>query len=280
VLRTSSLRLCGPADLDEVLQLLDRDPVANVFLASRVRAAGLQPWRLGGELWAHVVDGRIDAVCYAGANLVPAEAGPDALHAFADRARRQGRRCSSLVGLADAVGMLWSLLEPEWGPARDVRLAQPLCVLDAPPRVAPDPAVRLVTLDELDLLMPACVAMFTEEVGVSPLGADGGALYRARVGELIGAGRSFARIEGGRVLFKAEVGAATSRACQVQGVWVAPDRRGEGLSVAGMAAVVELARSRIAPVVSLYVNDYNAPARAAYDRVGFREVATFASVLF
>jgi predicted GNAT family acetyltransferase len=33
-------------------------------------------------------------------------------------------------------------------------------------------------------------------------------------------------------------------------------------------------------VVSLYVNDFNAPARAAYRRVGFTEVSTFTSVLF
>jgi len=33
-------------------------------------------------------------------------------------------------------------------------------------------------------------------------------------------------------------------------------------------------------VVSLYVNDFNVAARRAYERVGFREVDTFMSVLF
>jgi predicted GNAT family acetyltransferase len=46
-----------------------------------------------------------------------------------------------------------------------------------------------------------------------------------------------------------------------------------------MAAVVEHAR-RLAPVVSLYVNDYNYKARASYRRVGFEQVGTFATVLF
>jgi uncharacterized protein len=32
--------------------------------------------------------------------------------------------------------------------------------------------------------------------------------------------------------------------------------------------------------VSLYVNDFNAPARRSYERVGFTQVGTFASVLF
>jgi hypothetical protein len=47
-----------------------------------------------------------------------------------------------------------------------------------------------------------------------------------------------------------------------------------------MATVVNESRRSISPVVSLYVNDFNAPARAAYLRAGFREVGEFMSVLF
>jgi hypothetical protein len=122
--------------------------------------------------------------------------------------------------------------------------------------------------------------MFTEEVGISPLNGDGGASYRARVSELVRAGRAFARISDGQVIFKAEVGAATAKSCQVQGVWVHPEYRGRGLAAPGMSAVVDLARASIAPIVSLYVNDYNAPARATYRRAGFAEVGEFMSVLF
>jgi uncharacterized protein len=100
------------------------------------------------------------------------------------------------------------------------------------------------------------------------------------VAELVRAGRSLARIENGEVLFKAEIGAASSQACQVQGVWVDPRYRGQGLSGPGMAAVARYAQQNVAPVVSLYVNDYNTPARRAYRTVGFAEVDTFASVLF
>jgi len=267
-------------DIVAARELLDRDPVANVFVTARLESVGLDPWRLGAEVWAHVVEGRLAALCYAGANLVPVGADAQACRVFAERARRQGRRCSSIVGPADQVGLLWSLLEPAWGPPRDVRAHQPLMAISDPPAIAPDPLVRRVTASEIDILYPACVAMFTEEVGVSPSNGDGGALYRARVAELIGQGRAFARIEDGRVVFKAEVGAATAQACQIQGVWVDPGLRGRGLANAGMAAVVAQAQASIAPVVSLYVNDFNAPARAAYRRVGFAEVGSFMSVLF
>ncbi|CAA9357535.1 MAG: GCN5-related N-acetyltransferase, FIGfam019367 [uncultured Frankineae bacterium] len=281
MLRTASAaRVLDRRDTDEVLALLERDPVADVFVASRIHSAGLTESRLGAQVWGFGERGRLESLCYSGANLVPVQAGPEAVRAFADRARRQGRRCSSIVGESAAVCSLWQLLTPSWGRARAVRARQPLLVLDGPPAVAPDPGVRAVRREEVDTLLPACIAMFTEEIGVSPLVGDGGTLYRARVTELVTAGRAFARIDDGRVVFKAEVGAATTTVCQVQGVWVAPELRGQGLSVAGTAAAAVLARARIAPVVSLYVNDFNTAARRAYERVGFRQVGTFTSVLF
>jgi uncharacterized protein len=251
-----------------------------VFVSSRVRALGLEPGRLGAQMWGHVPAGRLESLCYAGANLVPVAATPDAVAAFADRALRLGRRCSSVVGPAAEVQALWALLRPQWGPAREVRPVQPVMVISGPPLVPPDPLVRRVRLEEFDIVWPACVAMFTEEVGVSPTAGDGGASYRARLEQLIRAGRAFARIEDGRVVFKAEIGAVTPHACQVQGVWVRPDCRGRGLAAPGMATVAVAAAESIAPLVSLYVNDFNTPARAAYRRAGFTEHGRFMSVLF
>ena len=277
---TSGTRVLDGRDLDEVLALLDRDPVADVFVASRIETAGLSPSQLGAEGWGYGDRGRLESVCYSGANLVPVQAGPEAVRGFAERARRQGRRCSSIVGAAESVLSRWRALGPTWGRAREVRARQPLMALSGPPAVPADPGVRRVRPDELEVLLPACIAMFIEEIGISPTTGDGGALYRARVRELIAQGRAFARIERGRVLFKAEVGAATRAVCQVQGVWVAPELRGRGLSIGGTAAVVELAQREIAPVVSLYVNDFNEAARRAYLRAGFVEVGTVTSVLF
>jgi uncharacterized protein len=278
--RSSSLRLLNDRDLDEVLEICDRDAVTNVFVSSRVHAAGVDPGRLGAQLWGYVESGRVTSLCYSGANMVPVAATPAAVAAFAERARLQGRRCSSIVGPADAVQEMWSLLSPYWGRPREVRASQPVMAISTDPLVAADPLVRRVRPDELSTLLPASVAMFTEEVGVSPIGPDGGAAYRARVAELIRAGRSYARIEDGQVVFKAEIGAVTPLACQIQGVWVPPELRGRGHAARGMAAVVNDALRSVAPVVSLYVNDFNAPARAAYRRVGFTEAGTFMSVLF
>ena len=279
----SRSRLLDRGDLDAALALCARDPVANAFIAARLLSGGINP-RSGGELWGYDEDGELRSMCWAGANLVPVEATPDAIEAFAVRARRAGRHCSSLVGPADAVLALWRRLELTWGPAREVREHQPLMAIDSPPLVAPDPQVRRSRLDELSLVVPACVAMFTEEVGYSPVAADGGALYHAQVTALVSGGRSFVRMDSGprgpRVTFKAELGSVTPAAVQVQGVWVDPARRGEGHAVAGMAAVVEHVRAEASPVVSLYVNGFNHRAVHVYERGGFTQVGAFATVLF
>ena len=283
MLRTPTARVLDEGDERAVTRLLAADPVATCVLAGRIEALGTGAASLGAPLWGFGSGNSLDAVCLAGANLIPyARPGTEraAAAAFADRARRAGRRCSTIVGPAVAVAPLWDRLEPAWGPPRDVRPQQPLLAIDGPPAVAAEPRVRPVRPAELDTLLPAAVAMFTEEVGVSPLRVDGGAGYRARVAELVRAGQSLAWIEHGEVLFKAEIGAVSRAACQVQGVWVAPAHRGRGIGTAGTAAVVEYARTTIAPVVSLYVNDFNTTARAAYHRVGFQEVGQYASVLF
>jgi hypothetical protein len=132
---------------------------------------------------------------------------------------------------------------------------------------------------EVNLLFPAAVAMYTEEVGVSPIGADGGRDYRERIVDLVRARRAYAKFVGGRVVFKAELAVITPHTTQVQGVWVAPEWRGRGLGTAAMAAVVRDALRRVAPSVSLYVNDFNTPARRVYERCGFRRMGTFATVL-
>lgn len=278
--RVATLRVLGVADLPAAAEYLAADPVANVFVASRIEGALGHSWRLGGELWGFGEGRKWSGLCYAGANLVPNSADPDALAAFAERAMRRGRRCSSIVGPREQVLSLWAALEDSWGLPREVRDDQPLLAISDDPSGDGDSLVRPVREDELDVLLPACIDMFTEEVGVSPIASGDGSLYRARVRELVLAGRALARIENDRVLFKAEIGSVSSRACQVQGVWVHPELRGRGLAAPGLTRVVRHARQRFAPTVSLYVNGYNEPARRAYERVGFVRQGTFATVLF
>jgi uncharacterized protein len=274
------VRPLGAADLNAFLELARRDPVVNAFVDYRAVTTNLEPRWLGGEMWGRFEGGQMVAACHVGANLVPVNAGPDDAAAFAERALARGRTVSTIVGPQEAVRVFWNGVAGSWGRPREARWDQPHLTIASEPRVAFDPEVRRTTSGDMADLYPACVAMYTEEVGVSPEAGGGAELYRARVSQLVNRGWSFARFANGRLVFKAEVACATPYAAQIQGVWVPPEYRGQGLATAGMAAVVRAVRREIAPTVSLYVNEWNDPARAAYQKVGFRETARFATIMY
>ena len=248
------------------------------MVAARVELAGLDPWRLGGEMWA--VGSRFDGLCFSGANLVPLHGNRHALRSFADRARRHGRGCSSIVGRAELVLPLWHELSGHWSPPREVRAGPAADGARRPagghagPARAPGAASRssTATCPRPSRCSPRRSAS-TRALG------DGGVGYRARVAELVHAGRAFARFEGDEVVFKAEIGALSRQVGQIQGVWVHPARRGRGLGTVGTAAVTDRLAA-MGRVSSLYVNGFNTVARRAYARIGFRQVGSFATVLF
>ena len=275
------IRQLGPADLSAFLDLVALDPVVNVFADYRARTTSLEQRWLGGEMWGRWLGGDLVAACHVGANLVPIQASEDDARAFGERALARGRTVSTVVGPHAPVSALWHTVAGHWGRPRDIRWQQPHLELGGAPLVEPDPLVRRTSREDLGEVYPACVAMYTEEVGVSPEHGGGAELYRARVLQLMARGWSFARFdETGRLIFKAEVACASPFAAQIQGVYVVPDLRGQGVATRGMAAVADIVRREIAPTVSLYVNDWNTPARRAYETVGFVETARFSTIMF
>lgn len=273
------VRVLDRDDLPAALRLLALRPVENVFVGSRIRASGVEASSLGCPIWGYERDGELQALCHAGANLVPVNGNPDAVAAWAEFAGPE-RTCFSIIGPSRVALDLWRRLAQRWGTpwskVRDVRPRQPVMAISELPAIEPDPGVRRMTLDHWDSYYAAAVKMYTEEVGVSPVqGSPAG--YRFYVRQLITSGRAFGMIRDGRVVFKADVGSVAGEVCQVQGVWLEPSLRGQGLAAQAMATVVQLART-ISPTVTLYVNDYNKPARATYARVGFQDVGEFATI--
>ncbi|MDP9797107.1 putative GNAT family acetyltransferase [Catenuloplanes nepalensis] len=277
---TMPVRQLGETERSAVMRVLDSDPFATAQVAERIAAHGLSWWRSDGRIYGYGARRHLESLLWSGAHLTPILATPPAVEAFAELIAGEHRICSSIVGRADAVLGLWDHLAGTWGHPREVRPNQPILATGELPPVRPDPAVRLAENAEIDLVFPAAVAMYTEEVGVSPLADGGGSGYKRRVAELVRSRRTYVRIENRQVVFKAELAVVTSHTAQVQGVWVNPAWRGLGIAAPAMAAVVTDALRRVAPTVSLYVNDYNHAARRVYARCGFRSAGTFATILF
>ncbi|WP_454699912.1 GNAT family N-acetyltransferase [Arthrobacter humicola] len=275
-----SIRVLSGPDTATLRELARRDVVANVFILSHLAAAGTAAPTMGGASIFGVFDGdTLVGACWAGANLVPVQLDPDLAGLVAEHAQRSGRRFASIFGPAETVLAMHEQLEQLGQPAHEVRADQPLMTIAGPPGVPANTELGVGQLADFDRILPACAAMFEEEVGYSPF-LGGREFYSRRVEGLIRQGHSLVHLDGdGQVMFKAELGAVTPEVTQVQGVWMNPSFRGLGLSAGYMAAVVMLAQ-KLAPITSLYVNDYNARARATYERVGFHQVGTFATVLF
>jgi predicted GNAT family acetyltransferase len=274
------VRTLGGSDTVALRNLALQDPVANVFILAHLRAAGTAAPTSGGASVLGVFDdGILVGACWTGANLVPIQLHPSFAGLVASAANSAGRRYASAFGPAEPVLALHAELEELGHKAHEVRPEQPLMTIAGPPSVEPNRELALGRLTDFDRILPACAAMFEEEVGYSPF-LGGREFYSRRVEGLIRQGHSLVHLDtAGEVVFKAELGAVTAEVTQIQGVWMNPLYRGQGLSAGYMAAVVEQAR-KIAPVTSLYVNGFNSRARASYQRVGFREVGTFATVLF
>ncbi len=272
-----AVRALGTRDVEDALEVCAADPVTNVFVAARIVESGLAGMR--GPLFGYDAGGE-RALCWCSANVVPVEASRRALGALATKVVRRRTWASSVFGPADQVMDLWGRLERTWGRPREVRPNQYVMTMTgaAATRVVPDPAVRPARPEELDVVVPAATAMFTEEIGYPPYQGSGVA-YRRGVAGLIERGHTLVRVEDGEVVFKADLGSVALGVAQVQGVWVHPRWRGQGLAAPAMAAVVEHTRRHVAPTVTLYVNDFNEPAVRTYQRVGFERTGTFATVL-
>jgi len=275
------IRALDVHSIDQINNLIEQDPVRHCFLAARLEQSRQSRFRPSyPDLIGYFDDGNLKSLLMTGANLVPVNTSLIARQEFAAALARSGRRSSSIVGPAEEVMDLWSRISDSWGPAREVRANQPVMAIRNNSPVEIDHEVRYSNLSDLEELLPACIAMFTEEVGISPTSNGGGSAYRNRISELVSGRRSFVKYLGSELVFKAEVGTVGAGVAQIQGVWVKPEFRGQGISVPAMAAVVKLILADLAPVVSLYVNDYNELALKAYRSAGFEQVDTFATILF
>ncbi|MFP7695935.1 GNAT family N-acetyltransferase [Trueperella sp. LYQ143] len=279
--RALTMRRLGAYDRSAALAFLDRDPVSTIL--ARVPLAEARSLRPAHALGLFDAQGNLCALCWHGANLVPCGFDESGLDILAREIRQSRRIFSSIVGSADQVMGLWQRIEHRFARPREIRDNQLSMVYGGQPCVAPDPAVRLAEVGEGALIVPASVSMFIEEVGYDP--RSYGDMYARRVHELVRTGRTFVRmgrdVRGEeRVEFKADIGALGGGVAQIQGVWTAPDVRGRGIGAAAMVSVAQEIQRRIAPTVSLYVNDYNFAAVRAYEKAGFIQVGQYATILF
>jgi ribosomal protein S18 acetylase RimI-like enzyme len=275
------IRLLGRPDEQVAMAFLDRQPARDVFIASRVLNDGVLRAPGWSPLWgAFSNSGELLGLLHIGPNVVPAVDDMAICEALAPAAAGSAAT-RMLVGERLAVIRLWQLIGPTYGVAREIRDRQfvysvgtgGIAVSATGRGVA-----RLATPADEERVLHLSAAMYTEEMGENPMARDPSG-YRRRVQILTARGWTYVYDVGGEPQFKMDIGCASGRGAQIQGVYVPPEVRGRGLGTAAMAACCNLAFERHQSL-SLYVNDFNAPAVALYERLGFqREPYDFQTVI-
>ena len=271
-----TVRPMGAGDQAEVLRFLEREPVLNAYLISRILEDGVSA--LGVSV-AIRYRRELIAAAMLGSNVVLAaerdlnsEVRKIAVSIIAEEIVHCIHPPRAMVSEASLVDAVWLRVRDYVAPPTVVRLAQPVYVLENLEPVTNLEAVRYSKTSDLDALVPACAAMHHEEVGIDPLSRDAVG-YRQRIRELILKKRSLLLEEKGRIVFKAEYSAVTPYTIQLMGVWTHPDYRQRGYAARGMREICgHILSQRKRP--SLFVNDFNVAAVRLYESLGFQMIGT------
>jgi len=269
-----SLRALGEDDVKNAIAFLQRDPLINVYLISR-----LVEERSAAATQIYVVRHNRDIVLLASlaTNIVlaadPAEK-PDVLDSaiamIAERIVARMIPVRAIISPANLVEKLWLRLRTRLDPPTVVRMNQPVYSIRKRFDFPDLTEARFATLDDLEQLVPACAAMHKEEVGIDPLERDA-AGYRERIRELIDRRRAIVHVRDGLIASKCEFSAVSEDAVQLMGVWTHPQFRRRGLAKVTLREVCGHLFRR-GKNITLFVNDFNLPAIALYESIGFQRI--------
>lgn len=270
-----ALRTLGERDTRNALDFLERQPLHNAYLVSRVLDEGINPS-------VHLVEVSADheVMCLASltSNVVLAASdGADhdsrstAMALVAERILRRMTPVRAIISEAGLVDELWRHLRSGLEPPTVIRFRQPVYALKAPSPLLSDLRnMRYASSRDLEALVPACAAMHAEEVGIDPITRDPVG-YRQRVRELIAKKRSLIWSDQERVIFKCEFSAVTPHAVQLMGVWTHPSYRRQGFARKALSEICGHIL-RQGKAITLFVNDFNRPAIDLYESLGFSQI--------
>lgn len=269
-----SVRPLRASEREEAMLFLDREHELNIYLIARLQELTFDGF---GPVIAGFRDDQLVAIATTNANLaIGIDPGlrEDEIETVSQLVAREilsrNSYLRAVISPAAIVEPIWRHLEPHFDPPTVVRLRQPVYRLPLRASSAALTHVRHSRIADLDLLVPACAAMHREEIGIDPLVRDAYG-YHQRVRDLVEQHRSFVWIEDGGIAFKCEISAETADSAQLMGVWTAPELRRRGYARRGLEEICgHLVRQ--GRTVTLFVNDFNLPARRLYEHLGFEQI--------
>ncbi len=279
----ASLDRLGPQDLVEVFGFLDRDPVLNVYLLALTLRDGLAHNR--DEFWGVRRDDSLVALLHIGSQsgaVLPIGDDTAALSLLAGQLAQRRvflPQRFQVIGPRGAVHEMVERLELE-GLSPRIRRDQTYMSLvpEALASFEPLPDLRRAAQDDQRIVFESGADLRVEELEEDPRTVDL-AGYTRRTENECRDGYTYLWTDDEGLRFRASVSAVTPDAAQVSGVFTPYARRNQGYARRGLSELCRrlFERSRTA---CLFVNDFNTPAIAVYRRMGFRELAPWASAFY
>jgi len=269
-----SLKSLGDDDAAAALAFLRRDSLINVYLISRIleerSAAATQMFAVRHNRDIVLIASLATNIVLAADPAAPRELVDTAIALVADRIVSRVMPVRAIISPATLVESLWQHLRSRLDPPTVVRMNQPIYAIRRRFDFPDFAEARYSTLADLEQLVPACAAMHKEEVGIDPMERDPVG-YRERIRELVERKRSVVRVVDGRIVAKCEFSAVTNDVVQLMGVWTHPRDRRHGYAHGTLREVCgHLFRQ--GKSVTLFVNDFNKPAMALYEGLGFQRI--------
>ena len=259
----------------EALEFLSARPIHSVIMSGFIRDNGLVSDLNRGSFYSYRNrGGRIEGVALVGHATLFETSSDAALAAFA-RLVHNSDKVHLIMGEETRVEQFWrhfttagsvphqvgrELLFEKRGTLLEQRLSK---------RQHKVHGMRLATLEDLNVVMTTHARMAFEELGlVDPIVADPKG-FPERCARRIDQRRIWVLIENGSLVFKADIVADTPDAIYLEGIYVNPEKRGQGY---GLSCLKELSRSLLERTgsICLLVNERNRKAHIFYRRAGFR----------
>ena len=283
------LKTLSVEDETALRDFLSPHEASSMFLLANAHAAGLvdrgQP--LQGTYVAAIEEGEWIGVAahFWNGMLVLQAPRPQTLEPVARAALlRSGRTLSGLAGPRAQVDAALSALDLEGRRAsldsREKLYDLALDDLRVPDALASGRLLcRRPRPGELDLLAEWRAEFSIESLGVTD-GDDLRAVSRAELARQNADGVVWIAVDGDRPVSHTAFNARIPGVVQVGGVWTPPALRGRGYAKCAVAGSLLDARRNGAKRAVLFTAEENAPARAAYEALGFRVIGDYGLVIF
>ena len=263
-------------ETNEVIGFLAERPIHTVIMMGMIRDNGLVSEHNRGTFYGcRNSEGRLEGVALIGHATLIETRTRGAIEEFALVAQIHNR-LHMFMAEQEKAEIFWNNYADDGQPMR-LACRELLFELKNPLEVRHEvKGLRLATLDDLHLIAPVHAAMAEEESGINPLEVDREG-FLSRCARRIGKNRVWVIVENDRLIFKADVQAETSELIYLEGVYVCPQERGNGLARRIFAQLCKSLLTRTRSICVL-VNEENEKAHAFYRMCGFKRVSIYDTI--